>query len=367
MIISKSNTWPDAGFPSALGTTSGQFRRRVTRFTFAFLKFVCALTLIALAGIHTKAFAQPQLNPVTRGDIQPQPQLQLKLNPVTRGDMVVIGDLFRNAGPAALFPAFSAPKPGQSVYVDTANVAAAAAASGFEWQPPKSISRILVTREGTPVPINDIIEAVRDEFVRRGIDDPLEIEIRPRKSTFYVPVGAETDVIVEGLNHEIRNGGFVARLYIPGALPGDQRVKVPGRVRVIKEIPVLARRVAVGDKITELDLRWIEIATNKMGRGVIQEAHELIGQSPRRSLRPGMPIRYRDVQKPRMVTKGKLIKLIVQTPFMHISTTGKAMDSGALGDTIRVQNSDSRQIVMAIVDAHNRAYIPTGKSVAVVR
>lgn len=345
------NFTPDRYNSAGFGLAGGRRRVRMARLTSTFFKFVGALALIALAGIHSKAIAGPQL----------------KLNPITQGDMVVIGDLFTDAGPAATAAAFSAPKPGESVYVDTANIVAAARANGIEWQPPESISRVLVTREGTPVPTGEIIEAVRDEFVRRGIDDTLEIEVNPKKSTFYVPVDAGTNVIVEGLDHEVRNGGFVARLYIPGALPGDQRVKVPGRVVVIKEIPVFAHRVAVGDAIAETDLRWIEIATTKMGRGVVQEAHELIGQSPRRSIRPGMPIRYRDVQKPLMVAKGKLIKVIVQTPFMHLSTIGKAMDSGAMGDTIRVLNSESHQIVMAIVDAHNRAYIPTDTHAAVIQ
>ncbi|NQV20648.1 MAG: flagellar basal body P-ring formation protein FlgA [Rhodospirillales bacterium] len=341
---------------SVVGHCQKVVRRGRPQFSLCAVKIVGALALIALAGLPPKAVAEiaPKAAPT-----QAVAQHQLKSNIVTRGEMVVLGDLFTNAGPAAEIAVVTAPKPGESVYVKTSVIEDSAEAGGMEWRSPPGISRVLVTREGTPVPLNTIIEAVREEFHRRDPEDSFKIDIKSEKATLYVPLGADPTVVVEGLDHEIRNSNFTARLYLPGAIPGDQRVKLPGQARIMREIPVLAHHVAVGDVITEDDLRWIEMAADRMGQGVIHGAYEIIGQSPRRSIKPGKPVRFRDVQKPLLVTKGSLIKVIVQTPYMQISTTGKAMDSGAHGDAIRIQNTTSRQIVQAVVEARNRAYVPT--------
>lgn len=315
------------------------------------LGFVAVTALMAAAGIDNKAVAEAHL----------------RLNTVARGEMVLLSDLFENPGPAALAAAFSAPLPGQSAYVDLARVAAAADANGIQWQRPPGVTRVMVTREGTPIPAAAISAAIREEFRRRDPQINLELAINPRKTALFVPYGGDTTVIVEGLDHETRNGNFHARLFLPGAVPGSQRIRVPGRARIIKEIPVLSRRVPIGEEIAEEDLKWIEISTDRMGRGVVEDAGDLLGQSPKRSIKPGVPIRFRDIQKPLLVRKGSLVKLVVQTPFMHISTTGKALDSGAAGDTIRILNTSSKQVVQAVVDARNRALVLTHDRVAAIR
>lgn len=331
-------------------------RRGRIRSSLCAFKIVGTLALIALVALPTKVVAEI---PPVASPSQAVSEHQLKSNILTPSEMVVLGDFFENAGPAAEVVVISAPKPGESLYVKTSLIEDAAEAGGMEWRSPRGISRVLVTRAGTPVPLNTIIKAVREEFHRRDPDDSFKIDIKSDKATLYVPLGADPSVVVEGLDHEIRNSKFTARLYLPGAIPGDQRVKLPGQARIIRELPVLAHRVPVGEVITEDDLQWIEMAADRMGQGIIQGAYDIIGQSPRRTIKPGKPVRFRDVQKPLLVTKGSLIKVIVQTPYMQLSTTGKAMDSGAHGDAIRIQNTTSRQIVQAVVEARNRAYVPT--------
>jgi flagellar basal body P-ring formation protein FlgA len=59
------------------------------------------------------------------------------------------------------------------------------------------------------------------------------------------------------------------------------------------------------------------------------------------------------------VEKGALVTMIVQTPFMTLSTQGRALDEGAMGDTIRVMNARSRKVVEAQVTKSDTVMIQT--------
>jgi flagellar basal body P-ring formation protein FlgA len=350
MII--SNTNPRMTLPALIGMGPRLRRRNRAAASAKFvLRFLAVLAVIALAGYRAEASVGPQL----RGTVAAQ------------GEMITLGDLFTEAGPAASTPVLSAPRPGKSTYVSAAQIAASVRGQGLNWRIPENITRVLVSRDGTQIPLQSLVEAVEDELRRRDIGDNFLVEINSRKTNLFVPLDGDTTVVIEGLDRDSESGTFSARVYLPGAEPGDRRVKVPGRVRVVVEVPVLSRRVPIGEEITEDDIAWIELAENKLARGLVQYPRDLIGQSPRRRIKTGTPIRFRDIQRPLLISKGTLVNMVVQTPFMLLSTTGKALDSGAAGDTVRVQNTESRQIVQAVVDARDRVRIPTHAKTVVTR
>lgn len=347
-----SNTSPKTAFPVMICMGARlRARNRAAANAKVVLRFLAALAVIALAGFRAEASAEPQLRAAV----------------AAQGEMVTLGDLFTEAGPVASTPVLTAPRPGKNTYISAAQIAASVRAQGLNWRIPENITRVLISRNGTQVPVRSLVEAVEDELRRRDIGDNFVVEINSRKTSLFVPLGGDTTVVVEGLDRDSETGSFVARVYLPGAEPGDQRINVPGRVRVVVEVPVLSRRVSTGEEITEDDIAWIELAENKLGRGLVRHSRDLIGQSPRRRIRTGAPIRFRDIQRPLLISKGTLVNMVVQTPFMILSTTGKALDSGAAGDTVRVQNTQSRQIVQAIVDARDRVRIPTLAKMVAIR
>jgi flagellar basal body P-ring formation protein FlgA len=81
----------------------------------------------------------------------------------------------------------------------------------------------------------------------------------------------------------------------------------------------------------------------------ILAAEDIIGLTPRRTLRPGVPISAADIQRPVMVSKGEIVIIALQTPQMLLSARGQALTNGSKGDAIRVANIQSRQIVEAVV------------------
>ena len=73
----------------------------------------------------------------------------------------------------------------------------------------------------------------------------------------------------------------------------------------------------------------------------------------RRSLRPNSPIRINDVEKPRIVKKNTLVSVIYKVGTLNITFRGRALEDGALGETISVLNSRSRRTIQTIITAPN--------------
>ena len=72
--------------------------------------------------------------------------------------------------------------------------------------------------------------------------------------------------------------------------------------------------------------------------------------SARRTLAPHTPLSSSEIEKPTIVGKGSLVTITLRTRTMFLTVKGKAMDSGAMGETIRVQNTKSRLIIDATVN-----------------
>jgi flagella basal body P-ring formation protein FlgA len=55
------------------------------------------------------------------------------------------------------------------------------------------------------------------------------------------------------------------------------------------------------------------------------------------------------VEVPLVVHRGSLVTIVLDTPSLHLSAEGKAMDNGGIGAVIRVANSKSSRVIDAVV------------------
>jgi flagella basal body P-ring formation protein FlgA len=86
-----------------------------------------------------------------------------------------------------------------------------------------------------------------------------------------------------------------------------------------------------------------------LATGVATTYDQVLGKETRRVLRPGDPFRLRDLQSPLLVKKGSLVTMILNTPMMQLTSQGKALENGALGDVIKVQNPRSGKTILGTV------------------
>jgi flagellar basal body P-ring formation protein FlgA len=158
-----------------------------------------------------------------------------------------------------------------------------------------------------------------------------------------------TEIAVEELRYDAGSGRFSALLV--GTIGDRIRFRLPaqGRAQGLIELPVLARSVAAGERIAAADLEWIRVAPDRLRPTSLTDAGQLVGSEARRALQPGRVLSGRDLQRSRLVVRGRPVQLVYTRPGLQLRALGVAHADGALGDVVRVVNLDSRQQLQGVV------------------
>jgi flagella basal body P-ring formation protein FlgA len=180
----------------------------------------------------------------------------------------------------------------------------------------------------------------------------------------FAPADAAPGVAVDNLNYDARSGRLTAYVTATAGAADAEPVRVTGRVYRMIELPVLARQVAPGDAITDRDVDIISVRSDRLTQDFVGAASDLVGKTPRHSIRPGEPVRASDVQVPILIRKGELVTLVLQAPGLVLTAQGKALDDGALGAAIRVSNTRSGRTLDASVVSRGTAAVITASAIA---
>jgi flagella basal body P-ring formation protein FlgA len=124
-------------------------------------------------------------------------------------------------------------------------------------------------------------------------------------------------------------------LLVAGALPAAAASVVPVR-------PIRAQAVVLA---TDLELRDDTIP------GAIGALEEAVGLEAKVTLYPGRPILEGQVGPPALVQRNQTVRMNYISGALAISAEGRALDRGGVGETIRVMNLGSKQIVTGDVAA----------------
>ena len=85
--------------------------------------------------------------------------------------------------------------------------------------------------------------------------------------------------------------------------------------------------------------------------GAFSDLEALLGLEARVALYPGRPLRPGDVGPPAVIERNQIILLIYDRGGLKISTEGRSLMRGGVGDRIRVMNMASRVTVSGQIQA----------------
>jgi len=80
-----------------------------------------------------------------------------------------------------------------------------------------------------------------------------------------------------------------------------------------------------------------------------QDADRFVGLEAKRTIWPGRPITRRDAGPPRLVQRNTVVEIFYRAGTLELRDEGRALEEGAEGDRIKVMNTDSRQVIRAVV------------------
>ncbi len=284
---------------------------------------------------------------------------QLKETAMIQGDMVKLGDLWDNLGRSKsdilLAPA---PQLGKRVTADAKWLEAVALKYGIDWHPGSAFDKIVIERVSHTVEIRDIEGKIKEALAQEGVPPPFEFEISNRSALSIIVAGSgPAGIAVRDTNWDEKSGNFTLTLEIPAGAPDALRQRVNGRVYTTSRIPVLTRALNRGEIIRERDVEWLEIRDDRNRRDVLTDLNRIIGQEARIALRQGASLRSSDLQRPILVPRNSIVTLSLKTPYMTLTTQGRAVEDGSMGDTIRVTNLQTKRTVEAVVEGPGRVVV----------
>lgn len=279
---------------------------------------------------------------------------------VVEGDTLHLGDLFDGAGDKADIAIGPAPRIGRPAIYDAMWLATLARQHGLDWRPASQSDRVTVERAGRVISVSEIEDvlraAVRDKLAAQGMGHKLRVSLDNRQVPLYVEPGADFGIQVRSLWMDRAGDRFTATI-AASSEPSADVVKVSGRTYAVTAVPVLNRRVGSSEVVGAGDVRFRDMRSDQIDNDVITDADALIGMSPRRQAVEDTPLKSSDFRPPVVVTKGSLVSMVVQTPYMLLTAQGRAAEDGAMGDIIRVMNTQSKTTVDAVVEGPSRVVV----------
>jgi flagellar basal body P-ring formation protein FlgA len=109
-----------------------------------------------------------------------------------------------------------------------------------------------------------------------------------------------------------------------------------------RTIPTPSQVIYPGDIIRDGMLTDVSVYdVPNVDGSIVESRAALVGKVAKRTLLPGRAIAALALDNPKAVANGAQIKLVYHDGGLSIVTSALALESGAVGDTIKVRNSDS--------------------------
>lgn len=281
---------------------------------------------------------------------------------------ILLGDLFDGL-PAeqAVRPVLTAPEPGRRTSLDAPTLTRIATSNGVDWRATGGADRLTVERASVEVTNSAIIDSLRQAVRAAGAGDNVEVLLDNRALSLFLPAGNDASVRVENLAYDAQRGRLSAEIVAPATGPELLRQPVGARAVDMVVLPVLSRRLAQGEVISDADITYIRQPRDRMQAGVVSDVSEIIGKTVRRAVAPNQAVYVRDVREPVVVAKGQAVTILLQTRAMTLTASGKALSDGAQGELVRIVNTSSSRVIEAIVAGPNLVTVqPNGQVIAPV-
>jgi len=311
-----------------------------------FIKIIPLTVLVLAFMLSTSVKGQSLQN--LNGDLINAP-IELIQNIKVNGTTVLLGDIFTNTGDKQTIPVAYSPRPGTRSRFDATWLYRVARAYKLKWRPINTKIQSTVERESAVVSKNEILDVLLVALIDNGADADMEIELAGRTGNIYVPAGSVPELTIEDIIYKQKSRRFSAILAAAVDGTNTERFRLTGRLNKVTEIPVFNRRVLSSEIIAERDITWKRVRLGRLPKDTVLSMETLIGKTPLRGIKAGVPIRQSIVKQPVLAPKGSLVTIILRMPRMTLTARGKALQDGSEGDVIRVANKESKTVIEAEV------------------
>lgn len=284
----------------------------------------------------------------------------LRASVTVTSDVVRVGDLIDNAGSAALIPVYRSPDLGTTGTLTVGQVLQVLRAKQVIGVMTGDIKEVQVTRLARTLASKDLENAVAAALERRfGLGEAANITVTFDRGIADMRLDASNTGALQPVatRYDARSGRFDIAFEISNdSNPAPTKLRFTGTAIETVEVAVLTRDIDRTELLKSSDLS-LERRPKAEVAGEPASRDRTLGMQLRRPMRAGTPIRVADIVKPDFVVRDQAVTIIYQVPGLYLTTRGKAVESGAEGDSISVLNLQSKRTLTGVVTGRGQVTV----------
>ncbi len=284
----------------------------------------------------------------------------LRASVTVTSDVVRVGDLIDNAGSAALIPVYRSPDLGTTGTLTVGQVLSVLRAKQVIGVMTGDLNEVQVTRLARTLANKDIETAVASALERRfGLGDAANLTVTFDRGVAEMRLDASNSGVLHPVatRYDARSGRFDIAFEIANdSSPVPTKLRFTGTAVETVEVAVLTRDIDRLDLLKSSDVA-LERRPKAEVTGEPASRDRSIGMQLRRPMRAGTPLRAADIVKPDLVVRDQSVTIIYQVPGLYLTSRGKAIESGAEGDTVSVLNVQSKRTLSGVVTGRGQVTI----------
>lgn len=284
----------------------------------------------------------------------------LRASVTVTADVVRVGDLIDNPGSAALIPVYRSPDLGTTGALPVAQVLGVLRAKQVIGVMTGDIKEVQVTRLARTLANKDLETAVASALERRfGLGEAANIAVTFDRGVSDMRLDASNTGALQPVatRYDARSGRFDIAFEIGNdSNPTPTKLRFTGTAIETVEVAVLTHDIDRADLLKSSDIT-LERRPKSEVTGEPASRDRTIGMQLRRPMRAGTPIRVADIVKPDFVQRDQSVTVIYQVPGIYLTTRGKAIESGAEGDTVSVLNLQTKRTLTGIVTGRGQVTV----------
>ncbi len=269
---------------------------------------------------------------------------------------VKLSDLFADAGRNADRVLGPGPAPGTRIVVESRQLAAIARSYNVDWRPASPGDRVILQRAGRPLARAEVMGALTPALVSAGASPDAEIEIGAYDPP-TVPAEDTVKPVVTQLDYDASTGRFGAQFAVQGDEGDALTWRIAGRVQDMVEVAVAATHLLPGTILSAAHLRLARLPAERVPTSAVSAISDAVGKELRVQLPSGAPLPQSDLEAPTLVRREMRVLMLGDRPGLSLTAEGRALDSGALGEHVKVMNPLSKAVVDAVVIAEGRVRV----------
>jgi flagella basal body P-ring formation protein FlgA len=195
------------------------------------------------------------------------------------------------------------------------------------------------------------IEKIGEDFIFDTLEwnkDRLEIRVTYEGNQILLPQGNVTfDCKLPGRKRRIGRVHFLCLLKMAGET--KKRLRLFADVKVAYDVYRPIRSLKMGHVLQPADVELTQLKSDHVLRNIISDEADIMGHRLIRNLEEGETILAHMVRKIPLVKNGDRILIIANKGSLHVTAPGVARQNGFKNDTVRVENLQSRKIILGTV------------------